>query len=135
MRAASAARRVLSGVRTAGGTGSGAAPSEAGGRAGCFFSRRERQAHWSWMYCAATLPHPGEDGDSSRRLKQKASHCCPPSVRLGAFQGETKSVLDGLFTGTPGDSRTSTSNIRQEASAPCDSLETKCGKFRVSVRR
>lgn len=118
MRAASAACSVLAGVCVAGRTGSGGAPSEAGSRAWGSFSRNERQAHWSWTYCAAILPHPGEGDDSSGRLKQKVESLLSFLKSGCSFKGEMKLLLDVLSTETPGDSRTSTSNFHEVGFRP-----------------
>lgn len=83
-RASSAARRVCSGVRPEGSEGSSSSPSVAGTRGWHRLSRKERQTHWSRTYWATILPHPWQDDDSSKKLKDPRHHATllQPSLRF-----------------------------------------------------
>lgn len=72
VRASSADCKVLTATGTAGRVGSRISPSEAGMRVWHFLNKKERQTHWSWIYCATIFPHPWEDDDSSKKLRQKS---------------------------------------------------------------
>lgn len=84
-RASSAARRVCSGVRPEGSEGSSSSPSVAGMRGWHRLSRKERQTHWSWTYWATILPHPWQDDDSSKKLKDPRHHATLPQPSLRVF--------------------------------------------------
>lgn len=84
-RASSAARRVCSGVRPEGSEGSSSSPSVAGTRGWHRLSRKERQTHWSWTYWATILPHPWQDDDSSKKLKDPRHHATLPQPSLRVF--------------------------------------------------
>lgn len=85
VRASSADCKVLTGIWTAGRTGSRISLSEVGIRVWYFFNKKERQTHWSWIYCATIFPHPWEDDDSSEKLRQKTKSLPHLSLRLSQF--------------------------------------------------
>lgn len=89
VRAPSADCRVLAGIWTAGRTGSGTSPSDDGIRVWYFLNKKERQTHWSWIYCVTTFPHPWEAAESSEKLKQNrhSSSLAPWSQAQSSVHG------------------------------------------------